>query len=154
MMDYDPARNIRLPIFRNAVAYRAGLAGSLDAMVNEAMKLSRDYDFVLILKDSREIEKRLLAAYVSAVIRQNDNSMHSKSLSLETILFTAGTMNIGNAIGRVRASGSRFIVFSTREKLAQELFSKFGIRKPRKCNLELDPAITNDVALAAIREDK
>jgi tRNA threonylcarbamoyladenosine modification (KEOPS) complex Cgi121 subunit len=153
MVEESAARSVKLPVFGNPVAYRADLTGSVDAMINEAMKLSRDDDFVLIIKDSREIEKRLLAAYVSAVIRHNDNSMHSKSLSLETMLFAAGTMNIGNAVGKVKAS-SRFIVFSTKEKLAQELFSRFGIRKPRKCSLELDPAITSDVALAAIREDK
>ena len=153
-MEGRMGRDAELPVFKKAVAYRLNSASSIDSIVNEAMKLSKGNDFVLILKGSREIERRMLPAYVSAAIRQADCSMHSRSLAIETLLFIAGTMNISNAVERVRPAGGEFIVFSTDERCAQSLFSRFRIRRPKKCRLELDPIVTSDVALTAIREDK
>ncbi len=139
---------------KGLVALRVTSPSGADAPIAAAMHLSKGKGFVLVLRDSVEIERRLLPAYVSAAMRFGEGSMHSKSLALEIMLFLAGTTNIGGAVARVRASGDRFIVFASYSKLCGALISQCRLRVMGKCNLELDPYVSSAVALTAINEDK
>ena len=136
------------------VAFRASSGRCADSVVEAAKNLSRGSDFVLVLKDSAEVEGRLLPAYISASMRMREGSMHSRSLALEIMLFVAGTMNIGNAVARAGASGSRFIIFASSRGVADALVSKCRLRVAGRCRLRLDPAISSSVALTAISEGK
>lgn len=142
------------PEFKDAVAFRVSSSGNAEAVLGEAISLSKGDDFVILLKGAVDT-KRLLPSYVSAAIRKSEGSTHSKSLSIEIMLFLAGTMNIGNAVKKVGASGKgNMIAFASSEKLAKSLISKFNMKNAGRCSLSMDPKVTNEVALTAIREDK
>src|SRR5271166_2555667 len=70
-------------------------------VVDEARQLSKSKEVIIAVREGKELEKRLLPAYLNAYLRSKEDAMHSGSISLETILFLAGNMNITNAVEKV-----------------------------------------------------
>ena len=123
-------------------------------ILEESKRLSNGSDFVLMLKPSKDIEHKLIAAYIGAMIRQSEGTMRSNSLAIETLLFVSGTMNIGNAIGRTGADGKEFVIFSSRKEILEGVISKFKLKRLKSYALVLDPKTSGRVAITAIKDDK
>lgn len=123
-------------------------------VIKEANRLSKPGDVLIAIMERRGIEKRLLPAYINACLRYGEGSMHSDSISIETILFIAGNMNISNALDEVGADGSRFILFSSSRELAEKLARRCGLKKIRKIKLVLDQDVASEVSMTAIRYGK
>ncbi len=127
---------------------------SIESIVGDAKRISKEDDVLIAVKEAGALEKRFLPAYINAYLRYHEKSMHSSSISLETMLFLAGNMNITNAIGKVGADKSRFVLFSSRKELAAQLARKCNLRKIREIRLVLDYDIASDVAMTAIKDYK
>lgn len=129
-------------------------SSSIDAIIEQSKALSTGSDFVLLLKPSKGLEGRLVPAYIGATVRQSEGTMHSNSLAMETLLFVSGTMNIGNAIVRAGARGKKFVIFSSKKSLLDLVVGKFGLKVLKNYSLLLDPKVSGNVAITAIKDDK
>ena len=129
-------------------------SSNIDAIIEQSKKLSTGRDFVLLLKPSKGLEGRLIPAYIGAMVRQSEGTMHSNSLAMETLLFVSGTMNIGNAIARAGADGKKFVIFSSKKSLLDLMVRKFGLKVLKNYSLVLDPRASGNVAITAIKDDK
>ena len=140
-----------LPKFRgNPCAALVHSDSDIAAILEESKRLSGRGDFVLMLKPSKGVEKRLLPSYIGAMIRQSEGAMRSSSLAIEVLLFVSGTMNIGNAIRRAGASGSEFVIFSSSKSLLRRMISKFRLKVLKPYPLFMDPETVGKVAIVAI----
>lgn len=122
-------------------------------VVEQARKMSGGSEFVVVLNPSEGIEKRLIPAYLGATISQSEGNMHSSSLSMEIILFVAGTMNIGKALGAAVAKGDEFVLFASRTSHVNYLESRFDLNVLKKYDLDISED-SGGVAITAIRDDK
>ncbi len=129
-------------------------ATALDDVIEQSKKLAKKSDVIIAIKEKKDVEKRLLPSYINAYLRYKEDAMHSNSLSLETLMFVAGTMNIGNAIEEIAANNKRFILFSSKRSLAQSLIKKCRIKKIKEIKLVLDADAASEVAMTAIKDDK
>jgi hypothetical protein len=71
---------------------------SREELLDAALKLSGGSNFVLLMKNSRGLQDRLLPAFMNAYLRHAEGNMRASSLQKEVLLFAAGTMNICKAI--------------------------------------------------------
>ena len=144
-----------MPEFSDSIC--AGLfssASDVSEIVDESKILTKENDFVLLINPSKEIEHRLIPAYINATIRKARGNMHSDSLSLEILMFVSGTMNIGNAIERSGARGGRFVMFSSRKEILDKMVSRFSMKLLKSYNLVLDMGKCGQVAMTAVRDGK
>lgn len=123
-------------------------------IIEQARRLSAGQEFVVVLNPLEGIENRLVPAYMGAAIRQAEGSMHSSSLSMEIILFVAGTMNISNALEDTVAKGDQFVLFASRTSIVNYLLSRFGLEVIKKYELRIDSNGSGEVAITAIKDDK
>ena len=145
----------RVPKFSTGLTAFLGTSESgAEKVIEEAMRLSNGDDFILVLKPSKGIEDRLIPAYIGALIRKEDGIMHASSLALETLLFIADTMNIGNAIERASGTGNKFVIFASSRALADKISSKLGIKVLKTYRLRLDPKKSSAIAITAARYEK
>ncbi len=135
-----------------AIVFESG--SGIDSVISEAKRLAKAQDSIVAVKEEKQIVKRLLPAYVNAYLRHKEGSMHAGSLSLETMLFVAGNMNITNAAKKVAAQGHRFVLFSSSRALAQELAKRCKLKRIREEKLSFDYDVASDVAMTAIKDDK
>ncbi len=122
-------------------------------LIEQAKRMSVGSEFVVALEPIKGIENRLLPAYLGAAIRQSEGGMHSGSLSMEIILFVAGTMNIGKAVEIAVARGDEFVLFASRTRYLNYLESRFNLVAMKKYDLGISEA-SGQVAITAIRDDK
>ena len=99
------------------------------------------------------IEKKLLPAYLGAAIRQYEGNMHSSSISMEIILFVAGTMNIEKAVNTSVAKSDEFVLFASRTGSVNYLESRFDLHVVKKYDLCISN-VDSGVAITAIKYDK
>lgn len=125
-----------------------------DSAIEAAKKIAKKGEALVAVRQNEQIEKRLLPAYINSYVRFMEGSMHSNSISLEMLLFVAGNMNIGNAVGAVAADDKRFIIFSSSRRLADSVIKKSGLKRIRELRLSLDAKTASDVAMTAIKDDK
>ncbi len=144
-----------LPDFTDRlIALRASSDADISEITGLAGQLSKGRDFVMVIGDAKYIEKALIPAYINATIREREGSMHSKLLSLEIMLFLAGTMHIENAMKSVAATSSnKFIIFSNSNKLVRMLKARFSIVS-KEIALHLDMSKSTGITMAAIRDGK
>ena len=122
-------------------------------VVEQARKMSGGSEFVVALEPSEGIEKKLLPAYLGAAIRQCEGNMHSSSISMEIILFVAGTMNIEKAVNTSVAKGDEFVLFASRTGSVNYLESRFDLHVVKKYDLRISN-VDSGVAITAIKYDK
>ncbi|MCL4365208.1 MAG: hypothetical protein M1569_00735 [Candidatus Marsarchaeota archaeon] len=144
-----------LPRFsKKLFAFKSSSGADISEIIDCASRLSEGANFIVILDDIKNIDKLLIPAYLNAIIRRNDGSMHAESLSIEIMLFIAGTMNIGNAMKLASATSSkRFVIFSDSMALIRRILSGFDITA-RKIGLSVDLSKSSAVAVTAIRDEK
>ena len=143
------------PKFSNELcAVLTSSSSDMESMLKESRKLSKGSDFVLMLRPSKKIEHKLVPAYIAAMIRHSEGTMHANSIDLEILLFVSGTMNIGNAIEDAGTNGNEFVVFSSSKKLLEGMVSMFGLKKLKEYPLRVDPKTSGSVAITAIKDDK
>jgi len=136
------------------VAFLAQSDLQIESIVDGARRLSKGAQFVLVLRPAKGLEQRLVSAYINAVIRHKDGIMRSKSMSLEALLLIAGTMNIGNAVGRASAIKSPFVVFSSSKKLSRQMVARFDMKVLRDYKLRLDLNKSGKIAVLPVSYDK
>ncbi len=145
-----------LPEFGNGLcAFRCSSGSDIAGIVDAARRMSKGGDFVIAIRDIGGTAQRFVPAYVNALIRKDENSMHSASLSLEIMMLIAGTMNIGKAIGALGANDSKeFIIFSNKRQLVMDIASKCGISLAKEISLVLDVGACSGVALTALSDGR
>ncbi|MDE1767894.1 MAG: hypothetical protein KGH64_02325 [Candidatus Micrarchaeota archaeon] len=127
---------------------------SYEGALESAKIIAGKEKLLIAINYSYAIKQRLIPAYLNAYLRMKENVMQSNSLSIETMLFIAGSMNIGNAIKKVSANKNRFMIFSESKELANRLIKKCGLKEVHRVSLSLDLNIANEVAVTAIKDDK
>ncbi len=135
-----------------AAVVESGMA--IGIVVDVAKEISHGCKAVVALQPAEGIEARLVPAYLNACIRCSEGAMHSDSMSMEMLLFIAGDMNIGSAIKKAAADGSRFIILASSKALAETLMEKCQLRKEKDIALSLDVGAAGDIAVTAIKDDK
>lgn len=123
-------------------------------MLSYVKKISKKYEFVLLLKADQSLIPRFLPAYLNAYLRHEEDSLKAKSIEMEMLLFIAGTLRTEKAIADYGASDNKsFLVFAT----SKPVFTKFSkavklkVLKQYKLGLDLD--VASDVARLAFAED-
>ncbi|MDE1804301.1 MAG: hypothetical protein KGH59_00755 [Candidatus Micrarchaeota archaeon] len=143
------AKEIGMP-----VCYLCSSELSVEELLSRAAHLSKGGDFVQLICYSKELLPRILPSYLNAVVRQRDNIMRSDSVEKEMLLLMAGEMNVSKAIRScgIRDNGN-FILFSTSEKLAEQMISAADVKSAKRVKLELDYDAAQEVAITPIRKD-
>ena len=136
------------------VACAASSALGKGRLLELSGRLSKGSSFVLLMKDDRTLEGRLLPAFMNAYLRHSERGMRSGSLQKEVLLFAAGTMNIGKAIGTVGLvdSGSFMVLASGRDVL-QKFITTSKSRVVRSCRLQLDMGMAVRVTMAGLSDE-
>ncbi len=135
----------------------ACLAGSdleKEVLLDIALKLSRGDRFILLMRNTRSLEDRLLPAFMNALLRYSEKSMRSESLQKEVLLFAAGTMNIGKAISnRGIVDPREFVAFASGRALLDTFIrlSHSRITKQYKLSVKWDSA--REAAMAGLVGD-
>lgn len=126
----------------------------IPALVGFSKTLSKNDEFVLLLKDDERLVERLLPAYLNSSLRSMESNLKSKDASMETLLFAAGTLRTEKAIKEAGASDkSRFIVFATNRKVFSRFAKKARIKIVKEYKPSLDMKVAGEVASIALLED-
>ncbi len=145
-----------MDIFNNAepVACIARSDAIVDKLVKASGEMSSGKNFVLLLKDSSSVRRRLLPSFMNAYLRYTEHFMRAESLQKEVLLFAAGTMNINKAIRSAAIdTNAKFIVFASNRKLMNEFIITTGSAIMETCRLEIDKNIAKDVAITGLSGD-
>ena len=133
------------------VLFECSSGASLEELLKSAKQISSESNFILLLDNDEKIIGRLLPAFVNARIRVKDRIARSKSVRMETLLFAAGTMNIGKALREVGAKNVKdFLLFATDKKLLKA-FVKGETKVVREIRLDFDRKAAGDVALTELK---
>ncbi len=131
----------------NPVAILCSSKADIESLVRISSALSEGMEFVLLLRDGRELRKRLLPAYLNAFMRMVEGGERAQSLQMEVLLFAAGTMRIDRAIERCGISDpGRFLAFSSSRVLASRFARKAGVRLVKEYRLSFDIDVAGSVA--------
>ncbi len=131
-------REARALVFpkRMPIACLCSSGTGLNLLFDEARKLSKKEDFVLLLSDRNEILGRILPAYLNAYVRYREKGMRSESLQMELLLFIAGTFKISRAIEECGATGSNgFLLLCSNRRLLDRYARANSIEIKRRCKL-------------------
>ncbi len=132
-------------------AFTASSEKSIQELLELSSLVSKNDEFVLLLKNDKKLITRLLAAYINAKMRATDENMRSDSLQKEMLLFSAGSMNINNAIKTVGVqSGKNFIVFGNSNLAISKFKEKANLKNIHKLRLKLDASKAYEVASAGL----
>jgi len=123
----------------------------MDELIEDSKKASKGKEFVLLLDNKDKLVKRVLPAFMNAVIRVGDRIARSDSMRMEMLLLLCGTMKIDKAIKDCGAKNpENFLLFSTSSELLNRFAKKNRIRVLRKINLELDAKTAGEVAMTEL----
>ena len=143
-----------IEISEEPIAYQCSSEVELSELVNCSIKLSCKTGFLLLLKDKQSFLKRLVPSYLNANLRFKEKNAKAKSISMEMLLFIAGTLRTEKAIAECGAIDNKsFMVFAT----SKQVFTKFSkavkLKVLKEYKLELDLDSASDVAQLAFAED-
>jgi hypothetical protein len=128
-----------------------GSSKGMDELIEDSKKASKGKEFVLLLDNKDKLVKRVLPAFMNAVIRVGDRIARSDSMRMEMLLLLCGTMKIDKAIKDCGAKNpENFLLFSTSSELLNRFAKKNRIRVLRKINLELDAKTAGEVAMTEL----
>lgn len=130
-------------VLSKAVAVLCSSKSGIPELVDASKGISKDQNFILLLKKDESLLKRFLPSYLNASLRISENCSKSDSLRMEILLFIAGTLRVEKAIKECGASDkSGFIVFAN----SRSLINKFAketqsvIAKTYSLRFDLDAA--------------
>ena len=129
------------------VAFSCSSKLQLESLLDNARKLSKGEDFVLLLNQNQDsLLGRVLPSYINAYVRYKEDTLRSETLQIEILLFFAGTFKISEAIEECGATDSaKFIMVASSRVLAKRYarVNKVELVKEHKLEISKDfiPAI-------------
>jgi tRNA threonylcarbamoyladenosine modification (KEOPS) complex Cgi121 subunit len=140
----DPEEIFTLDI--NRYALFCTYTGEIGRLLHACESYSKGNDIVQVFATVDGIEKRIIPAYLNAVLRKSEGCMRSKSLMMEILLLAAGERNVNAAIKKCGAGKGRFIVFSNKSTILESFTRENGLHIIKKIRLLLDEDAANSVA--------
>ncbi len=123
---------------RMPVAFACTSNSTLNALADEARRLSKQEDFLLLLSNRKETADNILPAYLNACIRYKEGKMRSGSLQMELLLFMAGTFRISAAIEQYGARDSKdFIAVCGKRQLLAGYARRNQVRLVKELKLRM-----------------
>jgi hypothetical protein len=123
---------------KEPVAYLCPTRRGIEGLLDKARSASKGERFVLLLRGDRELQNRILPAFLNSYVRYREGSMKSATLQIELMLFIAGTLNIGRAISECGArDGVKLLVVASDDKALERFLKGSGIRDAKRLGLKM-----------------
>lgn len=136
------------------VCYQCSSSLKMEDLIKKKAEFSIGTEFVQMFENNSQIKDKLLAAYVNALIRNEEESMRSNELSNEMLALVSGEMNVGKAIKKAGAKHPNdFLLFLTDKKFATKAKTSLKLAKMEPVKMELDTTLSSQVAAAPLLED-
>jgi hypothetical protein len=127
---------------------------NISELVKISKRLAKGQNFILLLKKDQSLLDRLLPSYLNASLRISENNSKSENLSMEMLLFIAGTLRVDKAIKECGAyDKSGFIVFASTKNLINRFAKEVRSKISREYDLKFDIGTAQKVASTALLED-
>lgn len=120
---------------------------SIDELLDNAAAATDKKNLIELFDYKEEVVKRLLPAYVNAVVRSDGETMRSGSIGKEMLQLVSGEKNISDAIERYGINDAgEFLVFATSRGSLEHFLTRSRAKVIKRYDLQLDYKISEQMA--------
>lgn len=121
----------------------------VDELIDSAKAASKGESFILLLEYDKGTVKRLLPAYLNAVVRFKDGIARAASIQMEMIVFACGDTDIRKALDKIGIrSADRFLLFATDEAVLKKFTDSVKQKTLERLVLTFDLDAAGEVSAA------
>ncbi len=135
---------------REPVCFACNSECNVDKIISTCKELSKGEEFAQVFRYSKDIEDRLLPAFLASVMRLREKSLHTKNLCNELMTIVAKARNVSDAVKKVGIKdGRKFIILCSDETICKKFCEMTNAKLTLKIPLRLDTEVAELIAYAS-----